>query len=58
MIIFDLETTGLPKAEGSDLDLQPRIIEFGAIKYNDDLIHKGEMQEQERLEFFCNPDTH
>ena len=31
MIVFDLETTGLPKAEGSDLDLQPRIIEFGAI---------------------------
>jgi len=55
MIVFDLETTGLPKAEGSDLDLQPRIIEFGAIKYNDDLIGKGEMREEARLEFFCNP---
>ena len=55
MIIFDLETTGLPKAEGSDLDLQPRIIEFGAIKYNDALIGKGEMREDARLEFFCNP---
>ena len=32
MIVFDLETTGLPKAEGSDLDMQPKIIEFGAIK--------------------------
>ena len=28
MIVFDLETTGLPKAEGSDLDMQPRIIEY------------------------------
>ena len=28
MIIFDLETTGLPKAEGSDLEMQPKIIEF------------------------------
>lgn len=55
MIIFDLETTGLPKAEGSDLDLQPRIIEFGAIKYNNELIQKGEMKEEARLEFFCNP---
>ena len=35
MIVFDLETTGLPKAEGSDLDIQPRIIEFGAIKVDD-----------------------
>ena len=55
MIIFDLETTGLPKAEGSDLDLQPRIIEFGAIKYNNELIQKGKMEEEARLEFFCNP---
>ena len=36
MIVFDLETTGLPKAEGSDLDIQPKIIEFGAIKIDDD----------------------
>jgi len=49
MIVFDLETTGLPKAEGSDLDIQPRIIEFGAIKLNKDL------EEIDRLEFFCNP---
>ena len=49
MIVFDLETTGLPKAEGSDLDMQPRIIEFGAIKVDDDL------EEVDRLEFFCNP---
>jgi len=49
MIVFDLETTGLPKAEGSDLDMQPRIIEFGAIKLNDKL------EEVDRIEFFCNP---
>ena len=49
MIVFDLETTGLPKAEGSDLDMQPRIIEFGAIKLNDKL------EEIDRIEFFCNP---
>ena len=50
MIIFDLETTGLPKAEGSDLDMQPRIIEFGAIRVTD-----GNLEEYDRLEFFCNP---
>jgi DNA polymerase III epsilon subunit-like protein len=50
MIVFDLETTGLPKAEGSDLDLQPRIIEFGAIRFTD-----GNFEEYDRLEFMCNP---
>ena len=49
MILFDLETTGLPKAEGSDLDMQPSIIEFGAIKLDDDL------EETARMEFLCNP---
>ena len=49
MIVFDLETTGLPKAEGSDLDIQPKIIEFGGIKLDEDLNELG------RLEFFCNP---
>ena len=49
LIVFDLETTGLPKAEGSDLDMQPKIIEFGAIKLTEELI------EVDRLEFFCNP---
>ena len=50
MIVFDLETTGLPKAEGSDLDIQPKIIEFGAIKIDDD-----EFKEVDRFEFLCNP---
>ena len=47
--MFDLETTGLPKAEGADLDLQPRITEFGAIKLNESL------EEVEVLEFLVNP---
>lgn len=50
MIVFDLETTGLPKAEGSDLDMQPKIIEFGAIRVTD-----GNFEAYDRLEFFCNP---
>ena len=49
MIVFDLETTGLPKAQGADLDLQPRITEFGAIKLDDDLNEIG------ILEFLSNP---
>ena len=49
MIVFDTETTGLPKAEGSSLDQQPKIIEFGAVKLDEDL------KEIERLEFFCHP---
>ena len=50
MIVFDLETTGLPKAEGSDLNMQPKIIEFGAIRLTD-----GNLEEYDRLEFMCNP---
>ena len=50
MIVFDLETTGLPKAEGSDLEMQPRIIEFGAIKLTDE-----SLEEIDSLEFLCNP---
>tara|TARA_R100000458_G_scaffold55645_1_gene59792 strand:+ start:287 stop:829 length:543 start_codon:yes stop_codon:yes gene_type:complete len=49
VIIFDLETTGLPKAEGSDLILQPKIIEFGAVKLD------GDFHETDKLEFFVNP---
>jgi|TARA_R110002020_G_scaffold48763_6_gene138994 DNA polymerase III epsilon subunit-like protein len=49
MIVFDLETTGLPKAEGSDLELQPKIIEFGAIKLNEKL------EEISKLEILIDP---
>lgn len=49
IIIFDVETTGLPNAEGAPLDSQPRIIEFAGIKLDD------ELNELERMEFICNP---
>jgi DNA polymerase-3 subunit epsilon len=49
MIVFDLETTGLPLAEGADLDLQPRITEFGAIKLD------HQLKEIAELEFLINP---
>ena len=49
MIVFDLETTGLPKAEGADLDIQPRITEFGAIKLDENLKEVG------ILDFLVNP---
>tara|TARA_R100001015_G_C4612462_1_gene167991 strand:+ start:28 stop:567 length:540 start_codon:yes stop_codon:yes gene_type:complete len=49
MIVFDLETTGLPMAEGADLNLQPRITEFGAVKLDEELNEIG------ILEFMCNP---
>lgn len=48
-ILYDTETTGLPKVFGTDLKLQPQIIEFAAIKLGPDL------QEIARLEFFANP---
>jgi DNA polymerase III epsilon subunit-like protein len=50
MIIFDTETTGLPKSSIVDLDKQPKIIEFAAIKLNDETL-----EEVERLEFLVNP---
>jgi len=49
MIIFDLETTGLPLADGADLNLQPHITEFGAIKLDEDL------NEIDTLSFLVNP---
>ena len=49
MIVFDLETTGLPLAEGADLKLQPRITEFGEIKLDEDL------KEIDVIEFLVNP---
>ena len=49
MIIFDLETTGLPLADGADLNLQPHITEFGAIKLDEDL------NEIDTLQFLVNP---
>jgi DNA polymerase-3 subunit epsilon len=50
MIIFDTETTGLLKQDILDLDKQPKIIEFAAIKLDD-----STLEEKERIEFLINP---
>jgi len=50
MIIFDTETTGLLKSSIVDLDQQPKIIEFAAIKLNDQTL-----EEVDRIEFLVNP---
>lgn len=50
MIVFDTETTGLPKPEGSAIGLQPQIIEFAGIK-----LHDETLEEVARLEFLANP---
>lgn len=50
MIIFDTETTGLLKASIVDLDKQPKIIEFAAIKLNDETL-----EEMDRIEFLVHP---
>lgn len=48
-IVFDTETTGLMLPEGAPLDQMPKIIEFAAIKLNDELV------ELDRIEFKCHP---
>lgn len=50
MIVFDTETTGLPVAMNMPLDRQPHIIEFAAIKLDDDTL-----EEKDRIEFLCKP---
>lgn len=49
MIIFDTETTGLPKPSAAGLDAQPRIIEFAAVKVD------KKLKVIDKLEFLCNP---
>ena len=49
MIVFDTETTGLVGPLSLPLDKQPRLIEFAALKLDDDLNIIGS------LEFLCNP---
>lgn len=49
MIIFDTETTGLVQASATPLEKQPRIIDFAAIKLDDDFNEIGS------IEFLCNP---
>lgn len=50
MIIFDTETTGLVKPKAIPLDQQPKIIEFAAVKLDDD-----SLDEVDSLEFLVNP---
>lgn len=49
VIIFDTETTGLPKASAAPLNLQPQIIEFAAVKVDKNLKVK------KRIEFLIKP---
>ena len=48
-IIFDTETTGLPKPEAASLAEQPKIIEYAAVKTDADF------NIIDRIEFKCNP---
>ena len=50
MIVFDTETTGLPAADAAPLAKQPHIIEFAAIKLDEDTL-----EEVSRLEFLSKP---
>lgn len=50
IIVLDTETTGLLEPEAADIKLQPRIIEFAAIKLDHELV------ELDRIEFKCNPE--
>lgn len=50
MIVWDTETTGLPKPESCPLVEQPQIIELAAIKLDDKTL-----KEKARMEFLCNP---
>lgn len=50
MIVFDTETTGLVKKGNVPLHEQPHIIEFAAIKLNDETL-----EEKERIQFLCKP---
>jgi DNA polymerase-3 subunit alpha (Gram-positive type) len=49
-IIFDTETTGLPVNSIIDIKKQPKIIEFAAIKIDDDTL-----EEIDRIDFKVNP---
>ena len=50
MIVFDTETTGLPKPDSAPLEAQPQIIEFAGIK-----LHDETLEELDRIEFLANP---
>ena len=50
MIIFDTETTGLLAPQAAPIAQQPRIIEFAAVKLDDETL-----KEVDRFQFLCNP---
>lgn len=50
MIVFDTETTGLPKPEGVPLDQHPQVIEYAGIR-----LHDETLEELGRFEFLCHP---
>ena len=52
MIIFDTETTGLIKNGLIELSKQPQIIEFAAIKLDDNTL-----EEVDRIDFLVNPNV-
>jgi DNA polymerase-3 subunit epsilon len=45
IIVFDTETTGLLQPENSDLSMQPKIIEFYAVKLSEEFEILGEINE-------------
>lgn len=50
MVIFDTETTSLTVPEAANINSQPRIIEFAAIK-----VHNGNLSEISRIESLIHP---
>jgi DNA polymerase III epsilon subunit-like protein len=50
MIIFDTETTGLPGPDAMLLDKQPHIIEFAAVKLDDETL-----VQTDEIEFLSHP---
>mgnify|MGYP001558620688 FL=1 len=54
IIVLDTETTGLLEPEATDIKLQPKIIEFAAIKLDHTADHR--LVEVDRIEFKCNPE--
>ena len=50
MIVFDVETTGLLKPSIVDLNYQPQIIEFAAVKLDDNTL-----EQKDSISFLVNP---
>lgn len=50
MIVFDTETTGLPKPTAAPLEEQPKIIEFAAVR-----LDPKTLKQVAAFEFICSP---